>query len=169
MAAAVLATTLSLADFAGADIASAAIARAKSFVELMSQRSPGQRIAGALTKKHKHYRVLATHVIPEIPPPVLTGSLVDVAVPPVELLPGGLEVADLTPPPGGIVFPPPLVPCCDIIPPPPHHPPTPPPPVFPPLPGLPEPGTWLTMILGFGMAGWTLRRQRTLEGLRSGS
>lgn len=28
---------------------------------------------------------------------------------------------------------------------------------------VPEPGTWMLMLAGFGMAGWTLRRQRTAD------
>ena len=27
---------------------------------------------------------------------------------------------------------------------------------------VPEPGTWLTMVAGFGAIGWTLRRRRPL-------
>jgi hypothetical protein len=29
---------------------------------------------------------------------------------------------------------------------------------------VPEPGTWATMILGFGLTGWLLRRRRSAEG-----
>jgi hypothetical protein len=71
----------------------------------------------------------------------------------------------LLPPPGGGLVPPPGV----VVPPgggggnPPGggggHPP-PGPPDHPPPPPLPEPGTWLTMILGFGMIGWMMRRER---------
>jgi hypothetical protein len=32
---------------------------------------------------------------------------------------------------------------------------------------VPEPGTWMTMILGFGLTGWALRRRRAHEGERS--
>jgi hypothetical protein len=178
--AAAVAAALSLASFTGADLASAAIERARSFLDLMSQRSPGERVKGALTKtKHRHYRVLAARESPAFPTPPLTGSLAELIAPPAELVPGGVnlpEVAEFTPPtglpPGVIVIPPPgeiVVPCCAVGPPPPPGappppgpppppPPGPPPPPPPPPPAVPEPGTWLTMILGFGATGWMLRR-----------
>ena len=40
---------------------------------------------------------------------------------------------------------------------PPENPPPPPPPV------VPEPGTWATMLLGFGLTGWMMRRRRRTE------
>ena len=42
---AALTAALSVASFTGADLASAAVERAKSFLQLMSQRSPGERVA----------------------------------------------------------------------------------------------------------------------------
>src|SRR3954449_11505319 len=106
---AALAAALSLASFTGADLASAAVERAKSFLQLMSQRSPGERVKGALTKtKRKHYRVLATRESPPLPTPPLTGSLADVLAPPVALLPASLAATPLiveqTPPPGVIII-----------------------------------------------------------------
>jgi len=47
---AAVAAALSFASFTGADLASAAVERAKSFLQLMSQRSPGERVKGALDK-----------------------------------------------------------------------------------------------------------------------
>lgn len=46
-------------------------------------------------------------------------------------------------------------------------PPTPaPPPVV--TPAIPEPGTWATMLTGFGMVGWALRRRRRSERVSTG-
>jgi hypothetical protein len=188
--AAAVAGALSLASFTGADLASAAIERAKSFLELMTQRSPGERVKGALTKtKHRHYRVLAARESPAIPPLPLTGTLGELIAPPAELIPGGFnlpEIAEFTPPtglpPGVTIFSPPgevVVPCCAVgppppgappppgppPPPPPPGPPPPPPPGPPPPPAVPEPGTWMTMLLGFGLTGWMLRQKRMVERL----
>jgi hypothetical protein len=129
---AALTAALSLATFTGADLASAAVERARSFLQLMSQRSPGERVKGELTKtKRKHYRVLATRESPALPTPPLTGSLVDLIAPPAALLPASLAatpfIVEQTPPtglpPGVIIFPPPpggiLIPCCGAGPPPP--------------------------------------------------
>ena len=67
----------------------------------------------------------------------------------------------LNPPPGGGIITPPQAP------PPggggPNPPPPPPgeePPPPPPPPAVPEPGTWATMLLGFGLTGWAMRRRR---------
>src|SRR3954451_23148450 len=110
---AALTAALSLTTFTGADLASAAVERAKSFLQLMGQRSPGERVKGELTKtKHKKYRVLAERSPEaEIPAPPLTGSLVDMIAPPAALLPASLAATPLiveqTPPPGVIIIPPP--------------------------------------------------------------
>src|SRR5438105_5884423 len=92
-----LATVLSVAAFPGTNLASAAVQRAKSFLELVEQRSPGQRTKAQLTKiKHKiaarpHERALpkvrmAVPILPPAPavalfdlvapaPPVQTASI----------------------------------------------------------------------------------------------
>ena len=57
------------------------------------------------------------------------------------------EAPPQAPPPGGGGPNPP--------PPPPEVEPPPPPP-----PAVPEPGTWATMLLGFGLTGWAMRRRR---------
>jgi hypothetical protein len=186
-AAAMLASAFTAANFAGIDVASAAVERARSFLQLMSQRSPGERVKGELTKTKRKYRVLAERSPAEMPVPPLTGTLADVLGPPPALLPGGVELpmAELAPPgglPPGVTILPPgggiLVPCCAVGPPPPGPPPPgppppgppppppgpPPPPPPPPPPAVPEPGTWMTMILGFGLTGWMMRRRRTPEG-----
>src|SRR5947209_16943064 len=76
-AAALLATAFSAANFAGVDVASAAVERARSFLDVVGQRSPGERVKGALIKtKPRHFRVLAERPTPAetavIPAP-LTG------------------------------------------------------------------------------------------------
>ncbi|MEO8454426.1 MAG: hypothetical protein ABI454_04645, partial [Sphingomicrobium sp.] len=139
---AALATAFSVTNFAGVDLASAAVERAKSFLQLMSQRSPGERVKGELIKtKHKKYQVLAEREGPVMPSPPLTESLVDVLAPPAALLPGGIETSELGLPtglpPGIIPLPPPgiiVVPCCAVVPPPPPPPPPPGPPPPPPPP-----------------------------------
>src|SRR5439155_20063357 len=117
-AATTLAAAFSISSFAGGDLAGAAVERARSFLQLMSQRSPGERVKGALTKtKHRHFRVLAERIpapaAPAIPVPPLTGSLANVLAPPGPLLPGGIELpafAAATPPgalpPGVTIVPP---------------------------------------------------------------
>ena len=167
----------SLASLGGADLAQAAVNRAKSLVDLLDQRSPGARTEAELTKT-KHLRealadresaVVPKNLAEVLAPPVPTLVPVDIntAAPLTELasaLPPGIILA---PPPMGIITPPGGV----IIPPggggqtpPPGPPDTPPPgPPHTPPPGpppLPEPGTWMTMILGFGMVGWLLRRDK---------
>ena len=178
-AVATLAAAFSISSFAGGDLAGAAVERARSFIQLMGQRSPGERVKGALTKtKHRYSRVLATRVGPELPIPPLTGSLVNVLAPPAELLPGVITVAEFAPPaevPPGVTILPPgggvIVPCCAVFPSPPPGPPSqpspppppPPPPAPPAPPAVPEPATWMTLILGFGLSGWMLRRRRSSE------
>jgi hypothetical protein len=154
-----IAAVISFATVSGIDIADAAISNGKSFIELMNQRSPGKRIAAQLIKtkgKHKYYRVLSEQR--EMPPPELYKPLVDVDAPPPETLYAAWpELPNfLAPPPP--IFPPPIFfPCCGVFGPPgpPHSPP--PPPGF----GVPEPETWTTMVLGFGLIGWQMRRRRS--------
>ena len=48
-----VASALSIANFAGIDVAAAAVSKAQSFLELMHRRSPGARTQAHLTKiKH---------------------------------------------------------------------------------------------------------------------
>src|SRR4051794_17508874 len=59
---------MSVTNFAAVDLADAAVERAKSFMDLMARRSPGERVEGQLIKtKRKHFRVLAERPVPEIP------------------------------------------------------------------------------------------------------
>lgn len=168
-----LGTATTVASFTGANLADAAAARAQSFMELMGKRSPGERTAAQLTKTKTVHKLLSERDAPEVAG--VPASLAEVIAPP---LPDIVPV-DLGPPPqlallgmptlpGGILMPPPSggpkVPpgggggCCGG--PPTETPPTPP--NNPPPPVLPEPGTWLTMLLGFGLIGSAMRRHRGL-------
>src|SRR5437868_1867572 len=154
----------SLISLGGADLAQAAVSRAKSLVDLLDQRSPGARTEGELTKtKHatealadREPRIVPKNLAEVLAPPVsaLVPVDIDAAAPITELasaLPPGIILAPpgviVTPPGGGVITPPggggntpPPGPPSG----PPHTPPPGPPP-------LPEPGTWMTMILGFGL------------------
>ena len=159
-----LTTILSTAGFDGASLADAAVEKAKSFIQLMQQRSPGERTKTMLIKT-KHKKILAHEralpkvrvALPDIPPPTFAPALIDiVSAPPVMM--ASLEAIDIPPlfqssPPGVPIFPPPSL----IVPP--TETPTTPPIVTPPA-AVPEPSTWMTMLLGFGLIGWQLRRRR---------
>jgi len=170
----------SLASFGGADLAEAAVSRAKSLVDLLDQRSPGARTEAELTKTKHAKEALADReprIVPKNlaevlarPVPALAPVDIDAAAPVTELswaLPPGIRLGPrpsgfITPPGGGVIIPPggggetpPPGPPSG----PPHTPPPGPPP-------LPEPGTWMTMILGFGLVGWLLRREKAARRIR---
>jgi hypothetical protein len=165
-----LATATTVATFAGTDLAGAAVSRAQSFMDLMGQRSPGARTEAQLTKTKRKHQVLAEREgAPVAPVPANLAELIAPPVPAIVPLdlgpPPALEFAGLQPP-GPLFFSPPggggpRVPpgggggCCGVGPP--QTPRTPTPPT---TPAVPEPGTWMTMLLGFGFMGWTLRRSR---------
>ncbi len=164
--AATLTTGLSVEGFDASGIASAAVQRAKSFLELMQQRSPGRRTTATLTKtKHKtarlHQRALPKirFAIPALAPEY-PKSLVEIVAPPVQTA-AALDaipiplLAQTIPPPGVPFNPPPSVIVPPVIP-----TETPSPPVIQPPSAVPEPATWMTMLLGFGLVGWRLRRRR---------
>ena len=164
--------TFSIGEITGNDVVDAAVQRVQSLADMLGQRSPGTRTESELTKT-KHARVLAKHVTPAIAPKAnMTdlARLLDVAPP--ALLP--VNVA--APPPELAMKPPSLGEI--IVPPPAAGPPDTPPPGSSP-PGLivptpqskplvqvpsavPEPGTWATMLLGFALIGWKLRRNPSL-------
>ncbi|MEO8455030.1 MAG: PEPxxWA-CTERM sorting domain-containing protein [Sphingomicrobium sp.] len=173
-----LGMAFSLASFAGADFANAAVTGAKSLIDLMDQRSPGARTEAELTKTKQAKEALAdrlpivpTNLAEVLAPPVASLVPVDIgpSAPVIELAsalpPGIILVPPASPPGGGIVTPPGggivTPPGGGVTPPgggdtpPPGPPDTPPGP-----PPLPEPGTWMTMILGFGVVGWLLRRDK---------
>lgn len=178
--AALIATTLAgsglwtLGALTGSDMVEAAVAKAQSLADLMGARSPGARSGGELTKT-KHARALArtrsaprpniqgaaapkiemSQVAPLLQAPVLLPAAVDLQLPqPVPelgvapptlsaiVLPGsgpGSSPGGGSPPatfPGSEPKQPVLVPSA-----------------------VPEPGTWATMLLGFGLIGWQLRRR----------
>ena len=159
----------------GTDLARAAVQRAKSFVELMQQRSPGKRTQGRLAiNKHKaplrHQRALPK-VVAGVPilPPDLTPPLFSFLAPPLPMKMASLNAVPIgplaltgSPPP---LFPFPGAPGLLIPPnsaetPTPPGPPGPPgPPITPPL-AVPEPGTWAMMLLGFSLMAWDARRSR---------
>jgi hypothetical protein len=162
-----LVPALSVEYFGGADFANAAVQKAKSFLELIQQRSPGHRTKGQLVKiKHRaaarpHERALPKVVIPAILPPGPPERLIDIVAPPIPVTLASVEAIPIpplvgqTPLPPGILFPPPSL----IVPP--TETPTPTPPIVtPPITAVPEPDTWMTMLLGFGFIGWQLRWRR---------
>lgn len=160
-----VAAPLSIERFGSIDLAAAAVQRAKSFLELIQQRSPGLRTHGELIKtKRKKKTVLHERALPKVRmatpilPPGSPTALIDLVAPPVPIIPASFDVipiSPLSPPPSA----PPIIPFSS--PPgvvgPPETPFTPP--IIPPPP-VPEPQTWSTMLLGFGLVGWMLRRRR---------
>jgi len=140
---------------------------AKSFFSLMTGRSPGDRTAAELmkTKKAPHQRALAKIAKPENPPafeeaiaPPPAPMLAE--LPPFTPVLAGLGPLLETPPPGGNG---PPITTTDVPPGGGGGPPTETPPENPPPPVVPEPGTWATMLLGFGLVGWMMRRRRRTE------
>jgi hypothetical protein len=171
-----IAALMPVPSLGGASVAVAAIQRAKSFVELMHQRSPGKRLVGHLVKtKHKRLAKRHERALPKIRKPLpeiaaippmgpLPPALVDLVAPPVPVQMASLEAIPIgpfqsplpgapglfIPPPGGFVLPPSETP---------GGPPPVIPPPGPPPPPVPEPATWGMMLLGFGLIGFSLRRR----------
>ena len=179
--------SFSLVGVTGNDLVQAAVSSANSLSDLLNRRSPGQRTAAQLTKT-KHSRAAAKHFTaapPDRSPaaPAITGKgdfgeiselvlgppEVDIAPPITDIalnapeLPAiiggsGPGVVESPPAGGGAVGGgggggPVSFPASE-----PHNPI--------PVTALPEPGTWATMLLGFGLLGWRLRRSpkpRTLK------
>jgi hypothetical protein len=174
------ALTLSVAAFPDNEVVRAAATRAQSLVDLLSQRSPGPRTQGDLTKtkrartaasEHKEGTIpalLGHHAatalpVPEGPSligivaPPSTLALVDLG-PPIAQLDGGPPPSlgsILGPSPGGDSFTPPESSGSPKL-----NPSLPPEPLETLTPAVPEPGTWAMMILGFGFVGWRLRRAK---------
>jgi hypothetical protein len=142
---------------------------------ILSDRSPGERAAGALVQSKPHMQVAPTERVlspvlerPAAPIPVdldnLPNRVQEVIQPSATSGPGT---------PGGNIAPPPLpipgVPGSSggLIPPPPGGgggggvlPPPPGPPPPPVITAVPEPATWIMMIVGVGLIGLQLRRRR---------
>lgn len=140
---------------------------------LLDARSPGERETGtlALTKMAKRAAQPTEHALGKIVHPKLTPTpeFVRVITAPPSAVTTGLATAPVTlaeivppvlaPPPTGGVGIPTIVPggggpgsptsvtsnAPDVV-------PTPPP-------AVPEPDTWLMMVLGFGVIGWSVRRR----------
>jgi hypothetical protein len=177
-------TALSIAGLDPGAAVDAAVGRAKGLAELLDQRSPGERTSAELTKLKRAQRASAKQRMAAPPkaeehslaPPV-ESALAKVLLPPpmaVDTLAPGLDASlpptlenILNPSPGGSTFPSPGG--ADLTPPggaenPPgddtlvSFPKDEPKEIVPVTP-LPEPGTWATMLLGFGLIGWRVRRQ----------
>ena len=179
-AAALIGFEFSVASFGGMSIAEAATNQTKSLLDLLDERSPGERTAGELTKTksaladEERPTIVPKNLAEVLAPPALEVASADIGTPPAALptVPPSPPGAFLLPPPGGGVGGNPPPGGGVIVPPggggnpppgPPNQPPGPPdqppgPPDQPPP--LPEPGTWMTMILGFGIVGWKMRRNR---------
>lgn len=169
---------ISYASYNGSEMVVPGSEVARSFMALMKDRSPGERTAAELRKTKRAYaqapkprqRALGKVRNPAVPdefiaalspppPPVLAEVLpkAPIGAPAIPGIigPPGLSVS----PPGGGIFVPPGGGG--------SSPPgggTPPgqPPEQPPVPAVPEPSTWAMLLIGFGMTGWAMRRQRRL-------
>lgn len=162
----VVAAPISLSALMGWDASLPGLKAAKSFMAMMEDRSPGDRTAAELTKTKKkavpkpEQRALGK-VAPPAPPTEFMEALAPPPVDLAELPPFAAALTDLGPlllnapvpsSGGGIVT--------NTVPPPGGgNPPNEEPPVENP-PAVPEPGTWATMLLGFGLTGWLMRRRR---------
>lgn len=183
----VLAAPLSIAAFMGMGSSVPGIDAAKSFLAMMTDRSPGDRTKAELTKTKQaklpdvpEQRALGKIAKPEPPKELIEAIAPTVAKPVEEFAPALAALGPLlvTPPPGGgggIIIPPQSPPgggggtppgggTTPPEEPPPENPPPEEPPVEEPPPEqppvVPEPGTWATMLLGFGLTGLVMRRRR---------
>ena len=175
-------TFLSLVGVSGSDLAAAAVHQAQSLSQLLDQRSPGERTAGAQTKHKKIQHALAKQLMRDRP---LTPSASDLAKALMPSSPVVTEAAIVPPMP----FAGPVPQLADVIVPPaapgggpgligpgggspggggigggggsPGGPPIvyQPQEIKPPVAAVPEPGTWAMMLLGFGLMGWRVRRR----------
>lgn len=178
---AVVAAPLSIASYLGVESQIPGVAAAKSFMAMMSERSPGDRTKAELTRtKHRGAAAPKQRALGKITPPPPPKEFVEAIAPPSPKItegvplaaapttlgplliapstPGGIVVPPSAPTPGGTGGPTPP----GVEGPPPTEPPPPPgdggPPPTPPV--VPEPGTWATMLLGFGLTGLMIRRRR---------
>nr|WP_245198000.1 PEPxxWA-CTERM sorting domain-containing protein [Sphingomonas kaistensis] len=173
----------SLGSFGTQGIALPSLASAQQLMAMLDARSPGEREKGALTQTKVKQRLAFVpreralgKTFPPKPSPM--EQLVKVVVPappPVQIVP---PIAPLVPPTtADIINPATLVASLPpvgggtpiigggggLLPPPPPTgtvPPTGEVPPGTPVSAVPEPGTWLTMLLGFGMIGTAMNRRR---------
>lgn len=155
--------------------AAGSVPLAERFAALINQRSPGERTAGELSSTKRRYAQVATRTRPQqralgktrpgLPAPFVEAltapPVVEVPVP----VPAESAFSPLaeSPPVSVPVSTPPFIGggCCSGGggTPPPTTPPTTPP-IPPEVPAVPEPSTWLTMILGFYLCAVALKKQR---------
>ena len=173
-AAAAMPVSLAFTDFGPSGMVEAAVAKAQSLVDLLEQRSPGERTEAQLTKtKRKHAALAKTRppVRKPVAPPVASPltpmevELASIVLPQPELIPAPVGQVAIAPPPtlGAIVSPPGggsivTPPGGGGGPPANNPPPQPGEPVIV-TPPVPEPATWAMMLLGFGLIGWRVRRR----------
>jgi hypothetical protein len=178
----VLAAALSIATYSRTDLAAkvrdaadAGLDNIKTVAAMLADRSPGQRPEGALAnlkakkqpalreralpKLHRSESPLAgivgTPPVPPIEMPAATPLYNVVTSPPIAqtLVPGGSGGSSPpseapTPGGGGGVVVPPETPIVPVT------------PVTPVTPAVPEPNTWAMMLVGFGLLGWAIRREK---------
>jgi hypothetical protein len=154
-------------------VAEAAVSKAQDLADLLNQRSPGTRTQDELTKHARAAAKIRTQPkrIAPAAHPTVTGvptasALVDLLQPPT--VPVEIASAELPPLLGA---PPTLGAILGSTPgftPPGNNnggtatfPSSEPREVIPPTSAVPEPGTWATMLLGFGLIGWQIRRRRS--------
>jgi hypothetical protein len=154
------------------DMVQAAVDQAKSLADLLSERSPGSRTQGELTKTKRARAAAKLHTAPKsaaraiAPKPTVPAELAAIVASPPLLPVGDLAFAapfqiDAPPSLGAILASSPGIPGA-----------TPPgengggPISFPSsepreavTSAVPEPATWVMMLLGFGLVGWRVRRR----------
>jgi hypothetical protein len=164
-------TALTVRGLTGGDPLEAAVNSARSLVDLLEQRSPGERTKGLLTKTKRSQRALAkTRPAVNLPlagPAPSATELAKLLLPPIDEEPlpvavgAPLALTELPTPfdsiagPGGGIL---VAPSGGGGSPGGGTPPI----VTPQNPGLPsavpEPGSWAMMLLGFALIGWRARR-----------
>ena len=178
--AAIASAPLAVSSLGSRGVALPGLSSAQRLMAMLDARSPGEREKGALTKTKSKQRLAFVpreralgKVFPPKPSPVEQLARVVVPTPPVALVPPIVPVAPITPPamadiisPGSLIASAPVA-FGSVIggggggggggSPPPTSSTPPPTSVTSPV---PEPGTWLMMLLGFGMVGSTISRQR---------
>lgn len=161
------------------DLAPLSRGSSESLLSMFRDRSPGQRAPGAQSAKRAPMSAMlsdstpAAKLRPAMAPAAAPAKLMSPAVaaplpftaPPAFAPPFGVPA--FTPPgvAGPVIFPPLLFPAggddvINIVNPPSAGPA--------PVPGIPEPGNWLMMIIGFGLTGAVLRRRRRLASGQAG-
>src|SRR3954454_8845639 len=150
----------------------AAVTQAKSLAELLNQRSPGERTEAALTKTNRAHALGKQRVHAAPPQPSELARIL--LAPPPELVPvdlgptapllamdSPLPIEAIFSAPGGgssgVIIPGGLAGGGGGSPGGPQSNPSSPPEPLTPIPAVPEPGTWATMMLGFGLIGWKMR------------